>query len=118
MPAELETVFNPKELLARLMGDQDLASKVITAFLDDAPRQLRTLEKMLEEGDADGARRQAHTLMGAAATLSAEALRTLCSEAQEAAAAHDLGRVSAVLVRLRREFELLKSTLRQLGWRS
>jgi HPt (histidine-containing phosphotransfer) domain-containing protein len=69
------------------MGDKDLASKVIAGFLNDAPRQLRALKKMLDAGDADGARLQAHTLKGAAATVSAEALRALCSEAQDAAAA-------------------------------
>jgi PAS domain S-box-containing protein len=117
MPAELEAVFNPKQLLARLMGDQDLAGKVITAFLDDAPKQLRTLKKMLEEGDADGALRQAQTLKVAAATLAAEALRAFCSEAQEAAAAHDLERASILLLRMQEQFERLKTTLQQSGWR-
>jgi PAS domain S-box-containing protein len=116
-PAELEAVFNPKELLARLMGDQDLASKVIAAFLDDAPKQMRTLKKMLEEGDAEGARRQAHTLKGAAATLSAEALRAACSEAQEAATANDLERASILLLRMQEQFERLRTTLQQSGWR-
>ena len=111
-----QTVFNQEDLLARLMGDKDLASKVIAGFLDDAPRQLRTLKKMLEEGDAVGARRQAHALKGAAATMSAEALRALCSEAQDAAASMDLSRALALLQRLQEQFELLKTTLRQSGW--
>ncbi len=117
LPAEAEAIFNPQELLARLMGDQELAGKVTAAFLDDAPRQLRTLKKMLQEGDADGARRQAHTLKGAAATISAEALRSLCCEAQKAAAANDLERASILLLRMQEQFEELKTTLQQSGWR-
>ena len=111
-----QAVFNQEDLLARLMGDKDLASKVIAGFLDDAPRQLRTLQKMLEAGDADGARRQAHALKGAAATMSAEALRALCSETQDAAAAMELSRALALLPRLQEQFELLKTALKQSGW--
>jgi two-component system, sensor histidine kinase and response regulator len=111
-----QVVFNQEDLLARLMGDRGLASKVIAGFLDDAPRQLRTLKKMLEEGDAVGARRQAHSLKGAAATMSAEGLRALCSEAQDAAAAMELSRALALLPRLQEQFELLKTALKQSGW--
>jgi CheY-like chemotaxis protein/HPt (histidine-containing phosphotransfer) domain-containing protein len=111
-----QAVFNQEDLLTRLMGDKDLASKVIAGFLDDTPRQLRTLKKMLEEGDADGARRQTHSLKGAAATMSAEALRALCSEAQDAATSMDLSRALALLPRLQEQFELLKTALQQSGW--
>ena len=111
-----QAVFNQEDLLARLMGDKDLASKVIAGFLDDAPRQLRSLKKMLEEGDAVGARRQAHALKGAAATMSAGALRALCSETQDAAAAMELSRALALLPRVQEQFELLKTTLKQSGW--
>ncbi len=115
-PAKAEVVFNREDLLARLMGDKDLASRVIAGFLDDAPRQLRALKNRLEEGDADGARLQAHTLKGAAATVSAESLRALCSEAQEAAASSELSRALVLVPRLEEEFELLKATLKQSGW--
>jgi len=111
-----QAVFNQEDLLARLMYDKTLASKVIAGFLDDAPRQLRTLKKMLEEGDAVGARRQAHTLKGAAATMSAEPLRALCAEAQDAAAAMELSRALALLPRLQEQFELLRTTLKKSGW--
>ena len=111
-----QAVFNQEDLLARLMGDQGLASKVIAGFLDDVPRQLRTLKNKLEEGDAAGRRLQAHALKGAAATVSAEALRALCSEAQEAAAARELSRALALLPCLEEQFELLKTTLKQSGW--
>jgi PAS domain S-box-containing protein len=116
LPAKTEAVFNQEDLLARLMGDKGLVGQVIAGFLDDAPRQLRSLKKMLEEGDADGARRQAHTLKGAAATMSAEALRALCSEAQDAAESRELSRALALLPRLQEQFELLKTTLNQSGW--
>jgi CheY-like chemotaxis protein/HPt (histidine-containing phosphotransfer) domain-containing protein len=115
-PATTEVIFNQEELLARLMGDRIVAGKVLAAFVSDAPRQLRTLKAMLEAGDAQGARLQAHTLRGATATVSAEALRTLCCEAQEAASAGNLHRALALVPRLEEQFKLLLATLKQSGW--
>ncbi|MGC1224879.1 MAG: Hpt domain-containing protein, partial [Candidatus Sulfotelmatobacter sp.] len=115
-PPNTGVVFNQDELLARLMGDKGLARKVITAFLNDAPQQLRALKSKLEAGDADGARLQAHTLKGASATVSAEALRALCSAAQEAAASKDLGRALRLLPQMEEQFELFKAALKQSGW--
>ena len=57
--------------------------------------------------------------MGALANIhffSAEELRALCSEAQEAAAASDVIRALALLPRMEEQFELLKATLKQSGW--
>jgi HPt (histidine-containing phosphotransfer) domain-containing protein len=113
---EIDAVFNPQDLLARLMGDKELACKVLAGFLEDAPRQLLALRKMLEMGDAEGALRQAHTLKGAAATMSGETLRALCAEVQEAVVASDLNRAVTALPRLEKEFELFKATLKQSGW--
>ena len=108
----IEKVFNLEDLLARLMGDKELADKVIAGFLKDVPRQLHTLKKMLEEGDADGARRQAHMIKGAAATMSAETLRALCAEAQEAATARELSRALALMPQMEKQFELLKAKVK------
>jgi len=114
--AKTEAVFVQEEMLARLMGDRNLAGQVISGFLSDAPRQLLNLKNKLEEGDAPGVRMLAHALKGAAATLSAEALRALCFEMQEVAASKDLNHALALLPRIEEQFELLESTLKQLGW--
>ena len=110
-----QNIFNYEELLSRLMGDEALAGKVIAAFLDDAPKQLRALKRMLDDGDSVGARRQAHTLKGAAATLSAEALRAASCEIQNAAEAMELTSALALLPQLQEQFERLKATLKQSG---
>jgi HPt (histidine-containing phosphotransfer) domain-containing protein len=91
-PAGTEAVFNPSGLLALLMGDRDRARKILTRFLNDAPRHLRNLKYYLEVEDVHGARLQAHALKGAAAAVSAEALRALGIEARKAAATGELAR--------------------------
>ncbi len=111
-------VFHESDLLSRVAGDRQLVAEVIAGFLDDAPLQLRALKDRLEKGDASGARLQAHTLKGAAATISAERLQALCFEAQEAAATEQLDRAFGLLPRLGDELEKLKATLKRSGWMS
>jgi PAS domain S-box-containing protein len=116
LPADVKDVFNADRLLARLMGDNSLARQIVAGFLKDVPQQLLILKSRLDAGDALGARMQAHSLKGAAATVSAEAFFTLCSEAQDAAAAGELTRVRALLPRIEEQLNLLKATLTQSGW--
>jgi CheY-like chemotaxis protein/HPt (histidine-containing phosphotransfer) domain-containing protein len=108
--------FNEKELLGRLMGDRSLAGKVVAGFLQDAPSQLRHLRERLEEGDADGARRQAHTLKGAASTVSARSLSALARKIEDAARAGELERAGKLLPRLGQELEQLTAALKDSGW--
>ena len=110
-----EVVFDKEEMLTRLMYDRCLASELIAEFLNQNPKHMRILKSKLEEGDANGALREAHTLKGEAATLSAHALRALYFLAQEAAAAGELSRAIALLPRMEEQFELLKTTLAQSG---
>ena len=116
-PPELsKSVFDRDALLARLSGDPGIAATIVAGFLSDAPRQLSALKSRLENGDADGARLQAHTLKGAAATVSAPELSAICREMQEVVAARELSRAVSLFPRLEQEFERLKAALKQAGW--
>ncbi len=116
-PEISKSVFDRDALLARLSGDTGLAATILAGFMSDAPQQLSTLKMQLENGDADGARLQAHTLKGAAATVSAPALSALCREVQEAATGRELARAISLLPRLKQEFERLKAAFRHAGWK-
>ncbi|MGA2590266.1 MAG: response regulator [Bryobacteraceae bacterium] len=108
--------FDEREMLHRLMGDRDLAGKIIGGFLEDFPRQLLTLQKRLEEGDAGGVRLQAHTLKGAAATVSAPALRAAALEMEQAGIHGQLPRAARLLPRMQEQLDQFKTTLAQTGW--
>ncbi|MFZ3210107.1 MAG: PAS domain-containing protein [Terriglobales bacterium] len=114
--ARVKAIFDEEGLLKRLMADKILATKIIAGFLQDIPTKLCTLRKLLEERDASGIRLQAHSLKGAAATISAGALRDVACEMQEAATAGDLERSATLLPRAEEEFERLKATLEHSGW--
>ncbi len=109
-------VFREKELVARLSGDYLLAQTIVKGFLSDAPAQLQKLKQLTEQGDARGVGMQAHTLKGAAATVSAPGLRELARQIQQAASAGELSRVAALLRSVEEEFGRLKADLNQSGW--
>jgi signal transduction histidine kinase/DNA-binding NarL/FixJ family response regulator len=115
-PEQAAAIFDAEALLNRLMGDKQLAGKILKGFLADCPLQLNNLRKRLAEDDGPGARLQAHALKGSAATVSAGSLRAVALEMERAAGAGELDQFDKLLPRVLKEFERLKSTLQHAGW--
>lgn len=109
-------IFEVNELVDRLSGDEALAREIVAGFLIDVPGQLRRLREQIETGDGSRACAQAHTLTGAAATVSAPALRALSRQIQQSVAEGDLAAAVALLTPLEEQFELFKITLSESGW--
>jgi HPt (histidine-containing phosphotransfer) domain-containing protein len=91
-----------------------LVERVVKEFLDDTPSQLWILRKQIEDGDAPGARLQAHKLKGAAANLSAGALREAAFQAEQAAMAGQLNQLAELLPTMEGEFERVKAAMQSL----
>jgi signal transduction histidine kinase/FixJ family two-component response regulator len=108
--------FDEEPLLRRLMGDRQLASAIISGFLDDFPVQLALLRKLLSEGDAPAVRLHAHALKGAAATVGAECLRSITLSIEESACAGNVSRCSELLPCAAEEFERFKTIVNRTGW--
>jgi len=109
-------VFNAEYLLARLMGDRQLAADVLRQFLGDFPAQLNNLRRHVGEGNAPGVRLQAHAIKGAAATVSAESLRTAAEAMEHAAEAGHLERCDEFLTRIAAEFEHFRNASASVPW--
>ncbi|MCP4692742.1 MAG: PAS domain S-box protein [Desulfobacterales bacterium] len=109
-------VFNKAVMMELLMDDEELARTVIDGFLEDLPKQIALLKGRLEDGDASGAGRQAHTIKGAAANLGGEILRETALEMEKAGTAGDLDAITRRLPRLEEEFERMKEAIeREFG---
>ena len=91
-PAEAidASIFDEVSLLRRLMGDHDLAVAVVNGFLQDAPRQIQELNKRIRGRDISGVLMLAHSLKGAAATVSAVAIHADAEAIESAAKAGHL----------------------------
>ncbi len=110
-------IWDRAGMLARLMDDEDLVVTIMRSFLDDLPRQIEALRGYLKAGDAAGAERQAHTIKGAAANVSSEALRSVAFEMEKVVRAGDMaaGRIRmeelvATFHRLRQKMEKASAT--------
>jgi CheY-like chemotaxis protein/HPt (histidine-containing phosphotransfer) domain-containing protein len=104
-------VFDKAGMMARLMGDEELARRVVGRFLEDIPRQIRVLRGYLEAGDVASSGRQAHTIKGASANVGGEALREVAFEMEKAAKASNLELITARLPELEIQFARLKESL-------
>lgn len=111
---EPETLaFDRSGMMARLMGDEDLARVVVEGFLEDIPRQIGALRRYLDAGDVEGSIRQAHTIKGASANVGGESVRAAAFEMEKAAQAGDLVDVMARLPDLESRFARLKEATQE-----
>jgi HPt (histidine-containing phosphotransfer) domain-containing protein len=99
------------DLRASVGGDQAFFAELVDELLDDAPRQLASLRESAARGDAEGARRAAHTLKGNGRTFGAEELSALGLELESAAAGGDLDAVLARAGALEEAWERTRAAL-------
>jgi CheY-like chemotaxis protein/HPt (histidine-containing phosphotransfer) domain-containing protein len=104
-------VFDRASMMDRMMGDAELAQTVVEGFIEDMPRQISALRGYVEAGDVKGAERSAHTIKGASAIVSGEALRLTAVEIEKAAKAGDMEAVKAWIAELESEFDRLKQAM-------
>ncbi len=107
---EGEQVFDRTALVARLMGDEELAGTILQAFLTDMPRQIEALRGSLEAGDGASVEAQAHSIKGAAANVGGDALRAVALALEQAGKAGELESMKTCLSELEAAFEELKQT--------
>jgi len=96
--------------LSRDRGDA-LVQKVIAAYVDDTPQQLRTLRTAIDGLDTGNVRRIAHTLKSASANVGAEALAALCKALEHLGRADTTEGADAILVDMEQEFQAVRHSL-------
>ena len=108
-PATGEGVFNRKELLGRLDGNEKLLREIVEVFSKDIPLQMERLKGALQNGEAAVVQRQAHTMKGAAANINAELMRKAAWEVEMAAKEENWQKVRSLVQALEERFEDLQS---------
>jgi histidine phosphotransfer protein HptB len=92
------------------VGDE-FVGELVGTFLDDAPVQLAALRAALAEGDAEAARRAAHTLKSNGATFGASGFAETCRRLEEMARDGALAGAEEVLPHAEREYAAVEETL-------
>ena len=93
-----------------------LASRIVKGFVEDFPAQLIKLQGYLKHADRPGVILQAHSLGGAAATVSAGSLRAVARAMERAGNGAQLEEFGELVPRAAAEFERLKEALLCIGW--
>ena len=96
----------------RKLGGAELLSELATMFSDDVRSSLVTLEKAVEEGDAQAVERIAHTLKGSSGNMGAKRMAALCAELEKAGASGELSLAPELLECVEAEFGSLGSVLK------
>ena len=103
-------ILDSAAAIERIGNDQELYFEVLEIFLDDAPKQVETLEAALEASDGETATRAAHSIKGASANVGAERLKAVALEMEEAGRAGDFVKVKALIPALLEKYEEVKAT--------
>ncbi len=104
-------VWDKKSMSEHLLDDACLVREVAESFAADVPRRIRSLRGHIETGNINDAGRQAHTIKGAAANVSAERLRVTAFDLEKAARDGDIETAEALIGQLEAEFDLLKKEM-------
>ena len=80
MVALMTEVFNRQDCLERVGGDEELLEEMLQTFMEYTPGQLQRMRQAWEAGDVARMQGEAHSLKGAAGSISAGALKNVASE--------------------------------------
>ena len=108
-PSATAPVFDPDDLLTRVMGNTTLARKVVARFLTDMPNQLIALSNALSNGDSKSARLAAHSIKGAAANVGGSQLRRTAQTMEALGEAGKLDEVLQLMTGLTGDWERFRS---------
>ena len=109
-------IFDPQQLTERLMDDGAMSRQVVSGFVEDLPEHLANLQKSVRGGAVSDARRNAHSIKGAAATIGAYAMSAAAAEMELAGETADLEQMARLLPGLETQFGMLQEALKERGW--
>jgi HPt (histidine-containing phosphotransfer) domain-containing protein len=92
-----ECPFDLESLLHRCLGDRTFCALMLKKFSDRAAHQLAALDRAANARNTVELTREAHTLKGVAANISAEALRTCAARLEQAARAGQLDKAGVLV---------------------
>ena len=106
-----QDIFDKKELLERVEGDEDFVREITDVFLEQAPVMFDTLEAAIDSEDFYQVSRTAHELKGSASNIGAPRVTDTAKNLKNAAEQKDIKAVHHEFSNLQNHFEELKHVL-------
>jgi len=104
-------ILDRAAVLERLGGDEDMLQTFLDLLLEQATAELPKLTEAVQQGDAKRVEHLAHSLKGAAASLSAERVRQAAYQLEIIGRSGDLSSAQDALAQLRHEVDQLRQFL-------
>jgi HPt (histidine-containing phosphotransfer) domain-containing protein len=96
--------MNFEKVLDDFEGDKELLTEAMNLFLESVRNQIGALRQAISDNDADLVRREAHSIKGGAANLTADELSRVAFELETIGKSGTLGTSTVILERLEKEF--------------
>lgn len=100
--------FDRDELLKTIDGDTDLFNEIIGVFREETTGLVSAMRTAIENGDADGLEKTAHSLKGSALTISALKIARLAHILELMGRRHDLAAAEQVFAHVKAGHEELE----------
>jgi HPt (histidine-containing phosphotransfer) domain-containing protein len=103
--------FDRDEFAGSVMGSDELARRIIRAFVNDIPRQLARLAQAVSDGDAPQVMQLAHSIKGAAACVSGQEMREVARQLEQSGREGNLAGAGDGLRQLAASFARAKTAM-------
>jgi len=109
--------FHREDLLDRLMGDEQLARRILGGFLTDVPRQIAALAAAISQNDLKAACLEAHKIKSAAANVGGRKMREVAWKLEQLSGSGDLATAALVLLELEASFACARPAMERFSVR-
>lgn len=99
-----DTPIDYNRALSEFEGDRDLLKRLMEGFMTDVRKQIKIIRQAIAEGNSELVKREAHSIKGGAANLTAEALSELALAIEVTGKQKDLDRSAQALAKFEMEF--------------
>ena len=105
------TPLDYKKVVEEFDGDEEFLKEVLENFINNVKNQIRTIEQALDNRDFETIRKEAHSIKGGAANLTANGLAGIAFELEEIGKTNNICANFEVVKKLKNEFNYLVSYL-------
>jgi HPt (histidine-containing phosphotransfer) domain-containing protein len=106
-PLDADKAINVDELLARCMGNAEIAQRILLKFQERFGLDLEELEQALRGQDSEAITQAAHRMKGASANVAAPRIYKLVSEIEQLGRNERISEIPPEFARLRTEWKRL-----------
>jgi len=104
VPIKKDNPIDFEKALDEFEGDEEFLMELLLTFLENVRTQIKAIRQAISDGDADLVRREAHSIKGGAANLTADDLCSVANELEKIGKSSTLEGSIEVLGQLEKEF--------------